>query len=139
MAQLEQAAQSTYSKACKTLSGKQEFIDAVKSGKVLARKCAKCAHLHLATVYFCQNCGHKEFVNKFLDGTGTVATYTIITVPPAGFEKYTPYAWVVMKIDGYDLRISGFLGGIGSPAQLPVGSKVKIVGYDDRGIILEKQ
>ncbi|WP_338140920.1 OB-fold domain-containing protein [Candidatus Nitrosotenuis chungbukensis] len=27
-----------------------------------------------------------------LDGIGTVATYTIITVPPAGFEKYTPYA-----------------------------------------------
>jgi len=31
------------------------------------------------------------------------------------------------------------LGGISSPAQLPIGSKVKIVGYDDRGIILEKQ
>lgn len=131
--------QSTYSKACRDLTVKQEFIDAVKSGKVLTRKCTKCGHLHLATVYFCQNCGHKEFESKPLDGNGTVATYTIITVPPAGFEKYTPYAWVVMKIDGYDLRISGFLGGIGSPSQLPIGSKVKITGYDDRGILLEKQ
>ncbi len=118
---------------------KQEFIDIVKSGKVLVKKCTKCESLHLATVYFCQKCGNKGFENKILEGTGTVATYTIITVPPAGFEKYTPYAWVVMKIDGYDLRISGFLGGISSPGQLPVGSKVKIVGYDDRGIILEKQ
>lgn len=118
---------------------KIDFIDAVKSGKVLAKKCTNCDNLHLATVYFCQNCGHKGFENKFLEGTGTVATYTIITVPPAGFEKYTPYAWVVMNLDGYDLRISGFLGDIGSPSQLPVGSKVKIIGYDDRGIILEKQ
>jgi uncharacterized OB-fold protein len=121
------------------LSAKQEFIDAVKLGKVLVKKCTKCAHLHLATVYFCQNCGNKGFENKLLGGTGTVATYTIITVPPAGFEKYTPYAFVVMKLDGYDLRISGFLGGIGSPSQLPVGTKVKIIGYDDRGILLEKQ
>jgi len=120
-------------------SQKHEFIDAVKLGNVLVKKCTKCGHKHLATVYFCQNCGHKQFENEFLPGTGTVATYTIITVPPAGFEKYTPYAWVVMIIDGHDLRISGFLAGIGSPAQLPIGSKVKIIGYDDRGIILEKQ
>lgn len=118
---------------------KQEFVDAVKSGKVLTRKCTKCAHLHLATVYFCQNCGAKGFENHILEGVGTVATYTIITVPPAGFEKYTPYAWVVMAIDGSELRISGFLGGIASPAQLPVGARIKIVGYDDRGILLEKQ
>ncbi|WP_420887325.1 Zn-ribbon domain-containing OB-fold protein [Candidatus Nitrosotenuis cloacae] len=118
---------------------KQEFVDAVKSGKVLAKKCTKCSHLHLATVYFCQNCGAKGFVNEILNGTGTVATYTIITVPPAGFEKYTPYAWVVMKIDDSELRVSGFLGGIGSPSQLPMGSRIKITGYDDRGILLEKQ
>jgi hypothetical protein len=118
---------------------KQEFIEAVKSGRVLTKRCTKCGNLHLATVYFCQKCGHKEFENKLLDGVGTVATYTIITVPPAGFEKYIPYAWVVMKINNYDLRISGFLGGIDSPNLLPIGSKVKIVGYDDRGIILEKQ
>ncbi|WP_320416667.1 hypothetical protein [Candidatus Nitrosotenuis chungbukensis] len=45
----------------------------------------------------------------------------------------------MMNIDNYDLRISGFLGGIASPSNLPIGSKVKIVGYDDRGILLEKQ
>ncbi|WP_338140919.1 zinc ribbon domain-containing protein [Candidatus Nitrosotenuis chungbukensis] len=62
--QPEQAAPFTCSKACKTLSNKQEFIDAVNSGKILARKCTKCGNLHLATVYFCQQCGHKEFESK---------------------------------------------------------------------------
>jgi len=123
---------------CK-LSAKQEFIDVVKSGKVLARKCKKCGELHLATVYFCQNCGNKEFENAFLEGQGSIATFTIITVPPAGFEKYTPYAWVVLALDNSKLRVSGFMGGIAKPADLPVGARAKIVGFDDRGILIEKQ
>ena len=123
---------------CK-LSAKQEFIDSVKSGNVLARKCKKCGELHLATVYFCQNCGNKEFENAVIEGKGSIATYTIITVPPAGFEKYTPYAWVVLKLENSELRVSGFMSRIAKPADLPVGTKAKIVGYDDRGILIEKQ
>ena len=29
---------------------------------------------------------------------GKVVTYTIMTVPPAGFEELAPYAWVVMEL-----------------------------------------
>ncbi len=126
------------SKACK-MSSTQQFIDAAKSGKILSRKCKNCAHHHLATVYFCQNCGHREFEDEFLDGQGSIATYTIITVPPAGFDKYTPYAWVVLKLDNSELRVSGFMAGIAKPADLPMGTKAKIVGFDDRGIIIEKE
>ena len=133
-----QVVQYIYSKVCK-LSAKQEFIDVAKSGKILARKCKKCAELHLATVYFCQNCGNREFENAILDGQGSIATFTIITVPPAGFDKYTPYAWVVLKLDNSDLRVSGFMGEISKPADLPIGSRAKVVGFDDRGILIEKQ
>lgn len=121
------------------MSAKQEFVEQAKVGKVLARKCKKCNHLHLATVYFCQNCGAREFENAILEGKGTIVTYTIITVPPAGFEKYSPYAWVVLKLDDCDLRVSGFMAGIKEPSDLPVGSRAKIVGFDERGIIIEKQ
>ncbi|HSB50622.1 MAG TPA: OB-fold domain-containing protein [Nitrosopumilaceae archaeon] len=121
------------------MSAKQEFVDTVKSGKVLARKCTKCGELHLATVYYCKKCGNKGFENAILDGKGKIATYTIITVSPAGFEKYTPYAWVVLKLDESDLRISGFMAGIKTPVDLPIGTRAKITGFDDRGIIIEKQ
>jgi len=133
-----QVVQYIYSKVCK-LSAKQEFIDVAKSGKILARKCKKCGELHLATVYYCQNCGNREFENAILDGQGSIATFTIITVPPAGFDKYTPYAWVVLKLDNSDLRVSGFMGEITKPADLPIGSRAKIVGFDVRGILIEKQ
>lgn len=119
------------------MSSKPEFVKLAKTGKVLARKCSKCGYLHLATVYFCQKCGTRGFEDAVIDGRGTVATYTIITVPPAGFEKHTPYAWVVLKLDDSDLRISGFMAGIKTPSDLPVGTPAKLSGYDDRGIILE--
>jgi len=121
------------------MSVKEQLIQKAKEGKVLAHKCTKCGHLHLSTVYFCQKCGSKGFEDAVLEGKGTIATYTIITVPPAGFEKYTPYAFVVMLLDNTQLRISGFMAGIATPADLPVGTKVKITGFDERGIIVEKQ
>ena len=121
------------------MSVEEQLIENAKQGKVLTHKCTECGHLHLSTVYFCQKCGSKGFEDHIVNGTGSVATYTIITVPPAGFEKYTPYAFVVLKLDDADLRISGFMAGIATPADLPVGTKAKIVGFDERGIIVEKQ
>ena len=129
-------------KVCK-LSAKPEFIEAVKVGNVLARKCTKCDELHLATVYFCKKCGSKEFEDSILKGTGKVVTYTIMTVPPAGFEDLVPYAWVVMELDDTSelmspVRISGFLANIQKPEDLPIDTAVKVVGFDERGIVLER-
>ena len=125
------------------MSAKPEFIDAAKAGNVLARKCVKCGELHLATVYFCKKCGSKEFEDSILKGTGKIVTYTIMTVPPAGFEDLVPYAWVVMELDDTSelmnpIRISGFLPNIQKPEDLPIGTAVKVVGFDDRGIVLKR-
>jgi len=124
-------------KVCK-LSAKPEFIKAAKAGNVLARKCTKCDELHLATVYFCSKCGSKEFEDSILKGTGKVVTYTIMTVPPAGFEDLAPYAWVVMELNDSGIRISGFLPNIQKPEDLQIGAVVKVVDFDNRGIVLEK-
>ena len=78
------------------------------------------------------------FDDSVLDGHGKVGTYTIMTVPPTGFEKYTPYAWVIINLDNSDLRISGFLPNIQKSGDLPIGAAVKVVGFDDRGIVLKK-
>lgn len=121
------------------MSVKEQLIEKAKQGKVLTHKCTKCSHLHLSNVYYCENCGSKGFQDEILDGIGSVATYTIITVPPAGFEKYTPYAFVVLQLDKTNLRISGFMAGIATPKDLPVGTRAKITGFDERGIIMEKQ
>ena len=124
-------------KVCK-LSAKPEFIEAAIAGNILARKCRKCGELHLATVYFCKKCGSKEFKDSILKGTGKVVTYTIMTVPPAGFEDYTPYAWVVMELDDSGIRVSGFLPNIEKPGDLPIGTAVKVDGFGECGIVLKR-
>ena len=138
-----QAVRSISFRVCK-LSAKPEFIDAAKAGNVLAKKCTKCGELHLATVYFCKKCGSKGFSNFTIKGVGKVVTYTIMTVPPSGFEDLVPYAWVVMELDDTSefinpIRISGFLPNIQKPEDLLIGTAVKVVGFDNRGILLEKQ
>jgi len=138
-----QAVRSISFRVCK-LSAKPEFIDAAKAGNILARKCIKCGELHLATVYFCKKCGSKGFSNSTINGAGKVVTYTIMTVPPAGFEDLVPYAWVVMELDDTSefinpIRISGFLPNIQKPKDLPIGTAVKVIDFDNHGILLEKQ
>jgi hypothetical protein len=46
---------------------------------------------------------------------------------------------VVFSVDNTPIRASGFLPGIKVPADLPIGSKVKVTGYDKKhGLSLQK-
>lgn len=118
---------------------REKFIHSAERQKILAHKCAKCGHLMLETVLFCEKCSGSRFEDVELEGTGTVVTYTIQAVAPEGFEDAGSYAWVVFKVDDTPVRASGFLPGVQTPADLPIGSKVRVKGFDPRhGLLLEK-
>jgi uncharacterized OB-fold protein len=92
----------------------------------------------LETVYFCEKCGKNTFDTEEVDGKGTVVTYTILAVAPEGFEDAGSYAWVVFKLKDKPFRASGFLSNIANPADLPIGSKVTVTGYDEKhGLLLK--
>jgi uncharacterized OB-fold protein len=117
----------------------QKFIEAANRKKILAQKCVKCGHLMLETVLFCEKCAGNKFEQVDLEGSGVVVTYTIQAVVPEGFEDIGSYAWVVLKVNNTPLRVSGFLPGIKTPADLPIGTKVKVAGYDPKhGLMLQK-
>jgi len=117
----------------------QKFIEAANRRKILAHKCTNCGHLMLETVLFCEKCSGSKFEHAELEGTGTVVTYTIQAVAPEGFEDAGSYAWVVFKIDNSQLRASGFLPGIKTPAELPIGTRVRVAGFDPKhGLMLQK-
>ncbi len=119
---------------------REKFIEAASRKKILAHKCSKCGHLMLETVMFCEKCSASKFEDAELDGKGTVVTYTIQAVAPEGFEDAGAYAWVVFKINKTQLRASGFLPGIKTPKDLPVGAKVEVTGFDPKhGLLLQKQ
>lgn len=117
----------------------ERFIDAASKKKILAQKCIKCSHLMSGTVLFCEKCSGNQFEQVDLEGSGIVVTYTIQAVVPEGFEDAGSYAWVVFQVDNAPLRASGFLPGIKTPADLPIGTKVRVAGYDPKhGLLLQK-
>ena len=118
---------------------REKFIATAEKQKILVHKCLKCGHLMLETVLFCEKCSASKFEDAELEGTGTVVTYTIQAVAPEGFEDAGSYAWVVFKVDNSSVRASGFLPGIENPKDLPIGSKVKVKGFDPKhGLVLQR-
>jgi uncharacterized OB-fold protein len=125
--------------AMSTHGVREKFIETATRKKILAHKCAKCGHLMLETVMFCEKCSAGKFEETELEGAGTVVTYTIQAVAPEGFEDAGSYAWVVFKIDNTSVRASGFLPGVAAPKDLPIGARVRVVGFDHKhGLMLEK-
>jgi uncharacterized OB-fold protein len=107
----------------------------LRNGKVLAYKCKRCSNLQIATTIFCNKCSSQELDATQVKGEGKIITYSIQNVAPEEYEKYKPYAWVVVKLDA-GFNISGLLPGIDSPKNLPINTKVIVVNYDERGIVL---
>jgi len=114
---------------------RDEFIKKLNEGKVLLYECNECGNLQLATVVLCSKCGSKRLKVVESNGEGRVVTFTILHVPPEGFEKYAPYGWAVVKLDE-GINISGFID-VKSPKDIPLDSRVKVSGYDERGIVIK--
>ena len=118
---------------------REKFIMAARTHKILSNKCLRCGHLMLVTVYYCEKCFNHKFEIKELEGTGKVVTYTIQAVAPEGFEDAGSYAWVVFRVDGTDFNASGFLPGVISASDLPLGSRVRVLDYHPKhGLTLQK-
>jgi uncharacterized OB-fold protein len=123
-----------------TLSSREKFIASANKGKILSNKCLKCGHIMVGTIYYCERCHGSELQSTELEGSGKVVTYTIQAVAPEGFNEVgKSYAWVVFRLDNTELKVSGILIGIKSPADLPLGSKVKVESFDPKyGLKLQK-
>jgi uncharacterized protein len=121
------------------MSTRENFIASAKKNKILANKCSDCGHTMLETVIYCEKCSGSKFESFELEGIGKVITYTIQAVAPEGFEDAESYAWVVFKVDNAPIRASGFLPGIVAPKDLPIGTTVKVAGFDlKHGLLLQK-
>jgi uncharacterized protein len=118
---------------------REKFIESAQESKIIAKRCDDCSTIRIATVLYCEKCHGKKYNLIEYPGIGYVNTFTIHTVPPEGFEDVDSYAWVVFNLDNVSIRASGFLPGIKKPADLPIGSKVKVTGFDKKhGLVLKK-
>ena len=61
-------------------------------GVLLGTRCRQCGAHFLGGVPFCQNCTSNDLEPVELSKEGTLYSYTIVRVPPAGWQGSVPYA-----------------------------------------------
>jgi hypothetical protein len=101
------------------------FVDYLTQGKVMATKCHDCGTINFPPKMDCPSCPTSSVDWFEVTGTATLATYSIVTYGPSGFEEDAPYTLAIA--DFGDFRMFGRMCKDIPPAELKVGMKVKVV------------
>ena len=104
-------------------------------GVLLGRRCRRCGEHFFGDVPFCQNCTSDDLESVELSKSGTLYSYTIVRVPPAGWPGGVPYALGQVELPEGPHVLSEV---IDCPFdQLKVGMKLElallVVGEDGEG------
>lgn len=73
------------------------FAEALKEGKLLGLKCNKCGAYTVPPKKVCMECCSEDLEIIQLSGKGQIQTFTVIRVPPEGFEA--PYIVGMAELD----------------------------------------
>ena len=78
---------------------------------LIGTKCLTCNNVFFPPRKLCPNCRRKGKIEDFqFSGKGSIETFTIIRTAPEGFEKMTPYAIAIIRLDE-GTNISGYITG----------------------------
>jgi len=92
---------------------------------LIGTKCITCDTVYFPPKTFCPGCRRRGKIEEAtLCGKGKIVSYTIIRVPPEGFEKFTPYAVAIIELNERT-RISGQI--IGDVSKVETGKNVETV------------
>jgi uncharacterized OB-fold protein len=75
------------------------FFAEVRAGRLTAIRCRQCQELAIPPKEYCPGCQGRHWEPVPLRGTGTIASYTVIRVPPRGQPAGSPYAVAVVRLD----------------------------------------
>jgi uncharacterized protein len=89
---------------------------------IIGSRCEK-GHLHFPPRMLCNICGGKTSPFQF-NGQGEILSYTIIHTAPEGFEKMSPYAIALVKLDEGVIISSQVVGDIN---KVSIGERVQSV------------
>jgi uncharacterized OB-fold protein len=86
----------------------------------------------------CPRCGARDLAEVAFSGQGTLAAFTVQSVPSEEFLNDAPYAYVLVDL-AEGGRISGWMAGIRSESELRPGDPVAFVPGYRRGIQFERR
>ena len=75
----------------------EEFKIGLKQGELWGLECGDCGKLILPPSALCVQCGSKKLVKYSFKMHGEVKTFTVIRVPPQGYQS--PYVVALVEID----------------------------------------
>ena len=75
------------------------FFEEARTGRLTGIRCGRCGELAIPPKEFCPACQERAWEPAPLDGRGTIASFTIIRVPPRGRAAEAPYAVAVVRLD----------------------------------------
>jgi uncharacterized protein len=85
-------------------------------------RCQTCGNAYFPPKDFCPTCRRKGKTEPLkFSGRGKITSFTVIRIPPEGFEKYTPYAVAIVELEE-GTRISGQL--VNDPEEVRIGQDV---------------
>lgn len=94
--------------------------------RMIGTKCSACGTMYFPKRYVCTRCRRKgRMEEKQLKGNGEVYSYTVVHVPPDGFEYSAPYVLAIIKLDEGPM-ITGQITDI-DPQEAKIGLRVKSV------------
>jgi len=93
--------------------------------RMVGSKCLTCESLFFPTRTLCPNCRGKGKMEDFgFSGNGEILSYTIVRTSPGGFEKQSPYAVGIIKLEE-GVNVSGQI--VGDVNAVDIGKRVKPV------------
>ena len=104
------------------------FLNELKEGRIIARKCSKCERIMVPPRMYCEQCFRPTDDWVYVKDTGTINTYSISHVGTDARRLKEPIFVAVIEIDGASPGM-GILHKLGEvePSQLSVGMKVQAV------------
>jgi uncharacterized protein len=106
---------------------------------LIGTECKTCGRKFFPPRNICPDCRRKSHIEKFrFSGDGEIYTYTVVRVPPTGFEFQKPYVIAIVKLVEGAMCTAQVVDC--NPDDVKIGSKVrmtfrKIIADDDSGII----
>ena len=106
------------------ISKTREFWDALKEGRFITTKCAKCGEVSFPPQADCPSCMSSEHSWVELGSEATLVTFTQVRIPPASFASQSPYLIAIAEFP-LGPKVLAWLEGVG-PEEAKPGMKLKI-------------
>ena len=106
------------------ISKTSEFWDALKQGRLVTTKCAKCGNLSFPPQADCPKCMSAEHAWVELGRDATLVTFTHVRITPASFADTDPYLIAIGEM-GNGLKVLAWLEGV-EPEEAKPGMKLRI-------------